>query len=653
MPSSVARANVRVRKRVRKGLAKQVALSPAGTSSAAPRSPQAAPSRADILVSLPRRKQSRMVAASEAAAPPMKVAVVPKVSRSLFYRRLLAWLWLLARYATGTVRDRLRRRDTPERRAVRLRGLIEEAGGTLIRIGQHMALRLDLLPVRLCEELALMHDHMLAFPIPLAIAAVERETGKPLAATFARFDPLPIDSTSLGCVYQAVLRETGAKVAVKVRRPGIDAAFEADLQVLEFLVSYAETLTLIDPRSGAGFTTGLRHALADEMDFRRGARHAELFGRRVRKAGMRFCRNPHIYTELSTSEVLVSGFASGMWLWEVLATLETNDPAGRALMRRLNIDPRKVVRRLLRMHLWSIYEHLTFHADPHQDNIVVRANSRIAFTDWGVNGFIIKPRRELFRRFQSAQLREDPWGMAQATITLFEPLPARDLNKLAKEIEWAYYEQLLVLKGGNTQWHERSSAAMWLAALRVMRAHNLHAPADLLLYVRATLMFDTLAARLWPKVNYQKAFKSYADDFHERRRQRGMRQVRRRLRNGPLLDSDFGTLSQLATSAGDALFRLQRIFSAPYDFAVLPHTIEKWAYTFSTVVSFLVRSVLAALVVMAFMLAVQAASGQPLDTERTAVQTLVSPLTFAIVALLALLHARIILFRLADHKAED
>jgi hypothetical protein len=120
-----------------------------------------------------------------------------------------------------------------------------------------------------------------------------------------------------------------------------------------------------------------------------------------------------------------------------------------------------------------------------------------------------------------------------------------------------------------------------------------------------------------------------------------------------LLDSDFATLAQLATSAGDALFRVQRIFSAPYDFAVLPHMIEKWAYTFSTVVNFLVRSALAALVVMAVVLAMQAAGGQPLDAERAAAQTLASPLTFAVVALLGLLHARIILFRLADHKAEN
>ncbi len=39
-----------------------------------------------------------------------------------------------------------------------------------------------------------------------AVAIIERGIGKPLEAVFESFDPTPIGSASLACVYQAVLK---------------------------------------------------------------------------------------------------------------------------------------------------------------------------------------------------------------------------------------------------------------------------------------------------------------------------------------------------------------------------------------------------------------------------------------------------------------
>ena len=80
-----------------------------------------------------------------------------------------------------------------------------------------------------------MLDRVPPFPTEEAIAVIERMTGKPIRETFAVFDPEPIGSASLSCVYQAQLF-TGELVAVKVRRPGIGRKFAADLRALDWAV---------------------------------------------------------------------------------------------------------------------------------------------------------------------------------------------------------------------------------------------------------------------------------------------------------------------------------------------------------------------------------------------------------------------------------
>src|SRR5260221_3604439 len=466
-------------------------------------------SRSEVLISLPRRSQSRAVGSKEWTPTRLKMATVPKVGLPILWARCLVWFTVIAEFTLATLWATLWRRDSQQRQAIRLRRVIEKQGGTLVHIGRHMTALLDILPVQFCEQLATMRDRMPRFPVQDAIAIVERNTQRKLKEVFSTFDPVPVEATSVSCAYQAILRQTREKVVVKVRRPAINIVFEADYKILVFLSRFAEMLTLIPPGYSEGFHRELRKILIDELDFRRNARFEELFERRARKTKKQFIGSRKIYSDLSTEEVLVREFASGMWLWEVLAALEYHDEAGLVYMRELNIDPKKLARRLLFTHYWAVYEHITFHSDPHPANIVVRANNTLVFVDFGTNAHITKQRRELFSRFYACLAKQDVWGMAQATMTLLEPLPARDLNSLAKEIEAAYYERLLAVKSKFSHWHERTSVAMWLATFQIIRAHRIHVPMDVLSYVRATMFYDTLAARLWPEIDYFKEFKRY------------------------------------------------------------------------------------------------------------------------------------------------
>src|SRR4051812_17517297 len=101
--------------------------------------------------------------------------------------RLFTWLNLLLTIALGRLIDRLLRRDTVERQAVRLRVALERAGGTFVKLGQQIAMRIDLVPWAYCMELSKMLDHMPAFSTEQALQAIERTIHRPWQDVFAVF----------------------------------------------------------------------------------------------------------------------------------------------------------------------------------------------------------------------------------------------------------------------------------------------------------------------------------------------------------------------------------------------------------------------------------------------------------------------------------
>ena len=198
----------------------------------------------------------------------------------LTLRRLFVWNVGLFIFLSGILGDKIRQRDTIMIRAVRLRETFARISGTFIKFGQQAAVRADSLPYATCEELTKLLDKVAPFPTEQAIAAIERVTGRPLAETFQQFDPEPIGSASIACVYQAVLHN-GDEVAVKVRRPGIGDLFVADFRVLGWLFGMMEALTLVYRDYFGG---SAQHVDEGVGFFYKEARFQEIFRRRAKKA---------------------------------------------------------------------------------------------------------------------------------------------------------------------------------------------------------------------------------------------------------------------------------------------------------------------------------------------------------------------------------
>lgn len=120
-------------------------------------------------------------------------------------------------------------------RAAELRKILVELGPAYVKIAQAVSSRPDLIPPSYLDELSLLQDRITPFASEVAFNTIEQELGLPLDELFSEISPEPVAAASLGQVYQARLRQSGRVVAVKVQRPGVQAAISLDIFILHFI----------------------------------------------------------------------------------------------------------------------------------------------------------------------------------------------------------------------------------------------------------------------------------------------------------------------------------------------------------------------------------------------------------------------------------
>ena len=447
-----------------------------------------------------------------------------------------------------------------QRSAERLRRLIQGLGGTAVKVGQQLAIRADLLPPIYCRELSKLLDQVGGIEPAYVREVVEKRTGRPLEDIFDAFDFDPIGSASVSCVYKAVLGN-GDRVAVKIRRPGIVRSFKADLKAFDWLTALLEGLTLIRPGISASLRSELRQLLLEELDFRIEARYQELFQVYIERWKALHMSAPAIYPKLCGEDLIVSELIDdAVSIKEILAVLEVGGSEARAWLDAWDLCPKKIARRLIQSSHYQFYECPFFHGDPHPANILVRPGNRIVLIDFGACGVFAEGQRLQLRQMAYYQRREDIGGMVQCVINLMEPLPPIDIHNFQRELEAAWWQGFYGIKSKHSEWWERTSFRLWTALLRLVQKHKIPVPNSVLRMIRATLLYDTVGAQLYPRLDVFEEFAVYS-----RFRARGLRRQAecwavRQLVTGP--DPQlFVQAKRIMDVADGFLFEAQRFFA--------------------------------------------------------------------------------------------
>lgn len=569
-------------------------------------------------------------------------------SRLHALRRLFTWLSLALEYFLATTFDGLLRRDTLSRRARHLRHAFERRGGCFAKLGLHLSMRVDFMPWEFSVELARLRDRMAPFPVKDAIATVERATGMPLPATFARFDPTPIDSTSVACTYQAQFHN-GQNVVVKVRRPDAPATFMADLQAFDWLLLLAEILTIFRP----GFTETMRGEfrgiLLEELDFIQEARRQDSFRRAAEKTRQGFFSAPRVYLGLSGEEVVIEEFAAGLWLWELVAAVEQNNAGVLEQARSMNIDPALVAQRLLWVNHWSWEENLFFLADPHPDNIIIGRDSQLYFINFAATGTLNRSQRQALQQNMYYLRERDPLNMARSTLVLLEPLPAVDLIELTQELESYNWQLIYALESApaSLTWGERTSATQWIGMIRLARKYGIVVNSQVLRLLRSTLLFESTAARLHLTIDFVEQHHLFETYRAERARRRLTDAALDQL-EGKSSEKTILRIERLGQTLAGLFFRTRHLLTLPsVNFNAL---MSKWSFAAYMLVRFLIQALLATGVAGLLTAAVTLAAGYPLDPVPILRTAIGGPAYQVVVVLLAVANARIVLFRMDDKE---
>ena len=266
--------------------------------------------------------------------------------------------------------DRAERTVDPP--GVRLRRVLEQAGGVYIKLGQIAATRVDLLPPDVCRDLADLQNRVPAESQERIAQVLEAELGTAVDEVFAEFDWQPLAAASIGQTYKARL-QSGESVVVKVQRPDIEAMMERDLAALSLLANMAQRRTPFGQglRSGdllAQFAKGL----LTELDFRHEADAMREMAALMREHST--VRIPAVYGDLSTRRVLVQERFEGVTVSDIGRLPETT------------VDRQALADVLLRATLDQIIRIGVFHADPHPGNVFVLAGGGLGLIDFGAVG---------------------------------------------------------------------------------------------------------------------------------------------------------------------------------------------------------------------------------------------------------------------------
>ncbi|HYL06806.1 MAG TPA: AarF/UbiB family protein [Thermoanaerobaculia bacterium] len=398
----------------------------------------------------------------------------------LLYRLAALLAWLTRPFVDKSLVDR----PFP----VQLRRRLEMLGPTYIKLGQVLALRQDLLPQPITDELKNLLDRLPVVPFARYLGLIVKDTKRPIAEMYSWVDPQPTGSASIAQIHRATT-VAGDSVIIKVVKPGIPETLARDAILLKLLgAALQKVLPRYQPkRVIAEFVEYTRR----EVDLRREADNAETFTANFHDLeGVCF---PRIYREHSSQRVLCMEFLAGF---------KPNAPEALALPEA---DRDKLVDLGAASIIRMLFKDGFFHADLHPGNLLVLPGPKIGFIDLGMVGRFDQALRRTMLNYYYSLVMGDAEGAARYLGNVAEPGPGADPVGFRREVV-----EILHRWNRAANFRDFSLAQLILHSVNLGANHAMYFPVEMVLMVKALVTFEGVGQILKPGLDVAAVSQSHA-----------------------------------------------------------------------------------------------------------------------------------------------
>ncbi|MGE6368981.1 ABC1 kinase family protein [Planococcus kocurii] len=260
------------------------------------------------------------------------------------------------------------------KQAKEYKNLALKLGGLMIKLGQFLSTRADIMPPSFLAELEGLTDRVPSVSRNSIVSVLEQEWNTVHTDYLDNLSDSAVASASIGEVYKAVLKN-GVEVAVKVQRPGTDRILRADFKAIRIVIWLAEKFTPFTKQIDFNLLyIEMTETIGAELNFLGELQNGRAFADRF--DAMEGVRIPLYFDEYTTRRVLVMEWIEGARITD-LAFIEKNE-----------LDRHKISERLFILFLEQVLYGGQFHADPHGGNILLEPDGGIVLIDFGMIGNI-------------------------------------------------------------------------------------------------------------------------------------------------------------------------------------------------------------------------------------------------------------------------
>jgi len=409
--------------------------------------------------------------------------------------------------------------------ARRYKEMAMELGGVLIKLGQFLSIRVDILPPEVTAELADLQDEVAPEDYQAIVQQIEADFHHPIGVIFKKFIPDPLGAASLAQAHLAILHDD-EEVVVKVLRPGIGRLVETDLAVMNTVKKWLNLFKTIRSRVDLDrliqeFTSTARN----ELNLIQERSNIEKFSEHFKTDPSVYI--PRVYGDFCTDHALTMENV----FYIKITDIQRIEACG--------INCAEVADKLYSIYMKQIFVTNFIHADPHPGNLFVKPlptekeiksgiseftpqtcvpeksarSFQIVFIDFGMTAVVPERLKNAMRMLAIGVGTQDTRKVVQAYVMAGVLQPGADLRQL-EIIHENWFQRMWGIQMGRLQEVAFKEARHFMKEYRgLLLEMPFQFQADLLFIGRAIGILAGISTKLNPEFDPWKKTIPYAKRF--------------------------------------------------------------------------------------------------------------------------------------------